>query len=147
MPIPGSPYTSIPSGISQPAQTMDPGMVASMLGQPQQNPDVAAGLSNDLPNAPSKSPEQDLFQRVVTLLMDPVTKQLNVVGILLMAGMGLKEALEKSGKYGVAKPHRSNEELMAGGYNVGNPGQAALSSPEQLTRQISPPSPPQMTGF
>lgn len=150
MPIPSSPYTSVPNGISFPAQPPMPGMAGAMTGQPGVNPDVAAGLTNEISAPPGMGQppqEQDLFERVIKLLMDPQTKQLNVAGVLLMAGMGLREALEKSGKYGVSKPHRSNEELATSGYNVGIPGQTGQPSPEQLSRQAAPPSPPGMPGF
>jgi len=80
----------------------------------------------------------DLFQRVSLLLMDPQTKQLNPAAVLLFAGMGLREALEKSGKF-VSKPHRSNEELSQQGLPVGMPGQTGMPSPDQMMRSLQPP--------
>lgn len=85
--------------------------------------------------APPQGPDQgmpDLFQRVAALMIkDPKW-------ILIMAGMGLREALEKSGKY-ESKPHRSNQEIQAGGGDVGIPGQTGMPMPDQLVQQMGAP--------
>lgn len=78
--------------------------------------------------------QPDLFQRVAILLMqDPRW-------VYIMAGLGLSEALEKSGKY-ESKPHRSNQELASRGMDVGNVGQTGFTPPQEMIRQLSPPLP------
>ena len=140
MPLDPSPFSSVPGflnrGATPPVSMGIPGGGSPGAGGPpgSQVPGIMAGPQSD----PS---ELDLFQRVSLLLMDPQTKQLNPAAVLLFAGMGLREALEKSGKF-VSKPHRSNEELAEQGVPVGNPGQAGMPSPQQMVQQLRPPSVP-----
>lgn len=150
MPLLASPFTSVPPGVSRPADPVTAAQAAQILGIPGDQ-GVAAippgfgvppGLA-DLVQPPTQPQtagdreELDLLQRVVRLVMDPESRQLKPEWILILAGMGLREALEKSGKYR-EKPHRSNEELARLGYDVGIPGQTGLASPDQLRRQVSP---------
>lgn len=96
------------------------------------------------PNNPDG--EMDLFQRVTQLIMDPSTRQVNPIMLLIFAGMGVKEALEKTGKY-ASKPHRANEELAAMGFDVGTAGQTGMPSPQQMARKIEGPQGGGMPGF
>ena len=150
MPLEGSPFTSVPPGIGRPATPPDPRMAALLAASGS-----AGGASpGSMPGAPGPqgepfadgpNGEPDLFQRVAMMILDPKTKQINPALVLIFAGMGLREALEKSGKY-VSKPHRSNEELASRGMDVGTPGQTGMPSPAQLTPSM-PISPPKMPGF
>lgn len=171
MPLQASPYTSVPNGISYPATPLDPQQammaLASLQGmqgggdpnqQGQQPGVMPPGASMSPPGGPpldSQAPspaqglqdaqlqeELDIFQRVVSLMMDPVTKQLHMPAVLLFAGMGAARALDKTGKF-VSKPHRSNEELAQMGVPTGAPGQTGMPSPQQM----QPPTPPGMPGF
>ena len=140
MPLAPSPFSSVPGflnrGAMPPVMAGPPTGGAPGAGGPpgSQVPGLmsGAGADGDLSGP-------DLFQRVSLLLMDPQTKQLNPAAVLLFAGMGLREALEKSGKY-TSKPHRSNEELSQQGVPVGMPGQTGMPSPDQMVRQLRPPS-------
>lgn len=153
MPLQASPFTSVPNGISYPATPPTSGQAAAALGGAPQ------GASPSMPPSPSDlvppgfqgmqgagQAELDLFQKVVRLLMDQQSGQLNPALVLVFAGMGLADALEKSGKY-TSKPHRSNEELATRGYNVGMQGQTGVPSPEQLVQKVQPPSMPSMPGM
>lgn len=73
----------------------------------------------------------DLFQRVAMLM------QQDPQWILIMAGLGLAQALEKSGKY-ESKPHRSNQELAANGQPVPNQGQTGMQTPDQMIQGAMP---------
>ena len=130
------PTSNIPPGIARPAMppgapgVTPPGAGGGMQLSPPLDPNAMAQLG-----AQSAAGMPDLFQRVAMLMIqDPQW-------VYIMAGLGLGQALEKSGKY-ESKPHRSNEELAAGGMNVGNQGQAGFTSPEQMVRQLPPPMPP-----
>lgn len=85
----------------------------------------------------------DLFQRVAKMATD------NPMWVLLFAGMGLREALEKSGKY-ESKPHRSNEQLAQTGYSGQQQGQSSgqglLASPGGMAQQL-PPGRPGLPGM
>lgn len=175
MPSPASPFNAVPNGISYPASSPDPrsALMALMGGQagqgspqgmPGQGPPGAGGppspppMDVSPPSGPLSSPnavdpnavppadDQDLFQRVVSLLMDPSTKQMNPEMLLLFAGIGAAHALEKTGKY-KTNPHRSNAENAAAGYMPGNPGQTGLPSPDQMQQSTAAPTPPGMPGF
>lgn len=113
------------------------------LGLP---PGMADVIPPQAPPMPQGDNEPDLFQKVTLLLMDPTTKKINPEMLLLFAGMGLREALEKSGKFR-SKPHRSNEELSTQGYDTGTAGQTGVPSPEQMQRSTAPPTSPGMPGF
>ena len=118
---------TLPAGLGGPASQASPaGMVPQ--GMSGISPEVlqeAAGGGQDL----------DLFQRVAKLLTD------NPMWIMLFAGMGLKEALEKSGKY-KSQPHRSNMDLASQGYDVKSAGQVGMPAPGELQRQTMPVMPP-----
>lgn len=129
MPQLASPFTSVPNAISRPAQPISPQVAAALSGgggPPAGNLPAPPGTSD--PNE-----EPDLFQRVAQLITE------NPMWVLIFAGMGMREALEKTGKF-VSKPHRSNEELASQGYNVGMAGQTGVPSQEQLARQLAPPT-------
>lgn len=152
MPLQASPFTPLPSFISQPAQSMQGSMTPP--GMPQMGPPGAqvppppggpgGGLpsSNPLENMAASgmggaAEEPDLFQRVASLMTQ------NPMWVLLFAGMGMREALEKTGKY-KSNPHRSNQENQAAGYDVGTPGQTGMPNEDQLAKQAMPPGMPQM---
>lgn len=165
MPILPSPFSAVPNFMNPGGQSPSPGtgpgidprlLAAAMMTQPPgaqtQGPPSAGlgtgtlpGMPGGVPQDPNsqEAPELDLFQKVASLLIDPQTKQLNHALVLLFAGMGLREALEKSGKF-TSKPHRSNEELMQSGYDVGIPGQTGLASPQDMVRNTQPPGVPGM---
>lgn len=158
MPIPGSPYTSVPPGLSYPATPLTPQGATAALAQMSGNvtppgaqmaPSVGDPLSAD-PLAGlqqnSGQDEMDLFQRVVLMLMNPQTQQLDPMKVLIFAGMGVSQALEKSGKFS-SKPHRSNAELQESGMNVGIPGQTGLPDERQMVAQTASPPVPGMVGF
>ena len=140
MPLAPSPFSSVPGflnrGATPPVMQGPPMGGAPGAGGPpgSQVPGLMSGGSDG-------GSDLDLFQRVSLLLMDPQTKQLNPAAVLLFAGMGLREALEKSGKF-VSKPHRSNDELSQQGVPVGMPGQTGMPSPDKMVRQLRPPSVP-----
>ena len=158
MPVPGSPYTSVPPGISYPATTLTPQGAAMALAQmpgnvtppgAQMSPSMGDPLSVDPLAGVQQSPgqeEMDLFQRVVLMLMNPQTQQLDPMKVLIFAGMGVSQALEKSGKFS-SKPHRSNAELQASGMDDGIPGQTGLPDERQMAAQTAPPAAPGMVGF
>jgi len=153
MPIMPSPYRAIPNFANPSGQTsgIDPQMLAAAMltqppgaqsqGPPGMTQGTLPGMPGGVPQDPNagQAPELDLFQKVAALLVDPQTKQLNDALVLIFAGMGLREALEKSGKF-TSKPHRSNEELAQSGYDVGIPGQTGLASPQDMVRNLRPPA-------
>src|SRR5207248_434809 len=96
---PGGAPQGMPQTMGGPVGGMTPGggLAAAMVGGMNQ-------AGGDL----------DLFQRVAKMATD------NPMWVLLFAGMGLREALEKSGKY-ESKPHRSNAELGVAGPGGGAP--------------------------
>ena len=136
MPLAQSPFSSVPGFLNRGA-TPPVSVGPPMGGSPGAGGPPGSQVPGLMPGSSSESSELDLFQRVSLLLMDPQTKQLNPAAVLLFAGMGLREALEKSGKY-TSKPHRSNEELSQQGVPVGMPGQTGMPSPEQMIRQLRP---------
>src|SRR5712664_292597 len=102
MPIPSSPFNSVPNGIARPAQPMPPQAAAALLsgGGPQvappgaqvsppsvENPNDPMAAAPGSPQAEGQD-EMDLFQRVVSLLMDPRTRQVNMPALLIFAGLG-----------------------------------------------------------
>ena len=124
MPLTPSVLTSIPPGISRPAT-----VPLSLSGQGP----APAGPGQGVPTGPEGEPQEpDLFEKVVRLVMSNPG-----LWLPMLAGMGMREALEKTGKY-VSKPHRSNEELAAAGYNTGIPGQTGQPSPDQMQRSVQP---------
>ena len=136
MPLAPSPFSSVPGFLNRGA-TPPVSVGPPMGGSPGAGGPPGSQVPGLMPGSSSESSELDLFQRVSLLLMDPQTKQLNPAAVLLFAGMSLREALEKSGKY-TSKPHRSNEELSQQGVPVGMPGQTGMPSPEQMIRQLRP---------
>lgn len=133
-------------GLLQPTQPLPPGIgrsVSPPVGAQIAPPGVGGATPSPISpqmaqmaqaGAGAASGQPDLFQRVAQLMIsDPKW-------ILIMSGMGLREALEKSGKY-ESKPHRSSEELAAAGVPVGNPGQTGMTSPGQMVKQMQPPMP------
>lgn len=172
-PLPPSaqgPVPGMPGGPGGP-QGLPPDLMAAMSGGGASGPGgPGAGPGGPPPGAPPSPPmqpgagpynvpapdpmaqdpnaeaEMDLFQRVTQLIMDPSTKQMNPQMLLLFAGMGLREALEKSGKF-VSKPHRSNQELQGMGIDTGMPGQTGMPNPQQLAQKAEAPSMGGMPGF
>ncbi len=159
MPTLPSPFSAVPQFIQRPATPPQPGMQQGM--PPGQNPLLAAiqamqsqpnpvtgaapgGNAPSLPGMPDGAPgggpqgpetgEPDIVQRLVTLMMS------HPDWVKIFAGMGLRDALEKSGKF-VSKPHRSNEELQGQGYPVGNPGQTGIAQPQDVIRNMMPQTP------
>lgn len=130
MPLMPSPLSAVPNSLSRPAQPLGPMGGASFGGAPQ-------GLGGIPPQQGpgGESSEPDLFQRVAMMITA------NPMWLQIFAGMGLREALEKTGKY-VSKPHRSNEELSQQGFNVGMPGQTGVQDPAMMMRSIQPPGVP-----
>ena len=132
--LPPDSFTSIPPGIAH--SVSPPG--AGMGGPPGVGPQTGAPIDPAMlaQLGASKAGEMpDLFQRVAMLM------QQDPQWILIMAGLGLSQALEKSGKY-ESKPHRSNQEISATGQPVPNQGQTGMQTPDQMM-QGSMPSIPQ----
>lgn len=166
MPLQASPFTSVPNGISQPAQQPDPAMAAivaqmmargaggggglgggmgSQFDAAPQGGDMLSPPSAQVPPPPGLAPGNmpgqggpedamqgpDLFQKVAQYITDKPE-----LWILLFAGMGMREALEKTGKFR-SKPHRANEQLAAQGYDTGTSGQTGIPSSDQLAQKAS----------
>lgn len=84
---------------------------------------------------PGGGPEEpDLFQRVAGLLTQ------HPQWLAIFAGMGMREALEKTGKY-QSKPHRSNDELQQMGVQMGPAGQVGMPTPGSMAQNLQPPTP------
>lgn len=154
MAIPASPFQAMPRGITPPpASAAPPPMAGPMPMGP--SPIGVSSISPEMEQAQMQqqmmgSQELDLFQKVAMMMIDPQTKQINPLIAMFFAGMGAREALEKSGKF-VSKPHRSNQELAALGYEAPNAGQANMPGPAQMAQQVRPPGvgvpPPPMGGM
>lgn len=129
MPLPYG-LTSIPNGIA--GQAGPPAVGGLPSGLSPQIRGFPPGLSNmAMAGMGSAEERPDLFQRVAMLITQ------NPLWIAIFAGMGLREALEKSGRY-ESKPHRSNDELQQRGYEVGMPGQTGMQMPPMVQRPPMP---------
>lgn len=125
MPMQGPPG-GLPGGAPQ-------GMSSSGMGGPMGGMTPQGGLAASMVNGMNQAGgDMDLFQRVASMATN------NPMWVLLFAGMGLREALEKSGKY-ESKPHRSNEELSQGGHAPGPGGPGGNSSGGQGAPPSAPP--------
>ena len=141
MPLAPSPFSSVPQFLNRPA------MPIGLTGGPQIPPGQSVPMPGGIPAGPPTQPppgagdggpqEPDIFEKVVRLLMS------NPMWMQIFAGMGMREALEKTGKF-VSKPHRSNEELAGEGQNVGMPGQTGMPDMAQLMARLQPQSIPGM---
>lgn len=89
-----------------------------------------------MPGGPNQPDAEgvDIFQQVARLLTGPEGPKWT----MLLAGWGMGNAIDATKRFR-SKPHRSNEEMAAQGYPVGQMGQTGMPSPQQLMASVRPP--------
>jgi hypothetical protein len=135
MPIPPSPFTSIPPGVGS-------SVAPPMMGNPAMGGPTGAGgppgSPVPMPPGAGNMPDaegQDIFQQVAKLLTGPEGPKWT----MLLAGWGMGNAIDATKRFR-SKPHRSNEEMQGQGYPVGTPGQTGMPNPQQMMAGLKPPT-------